>query len=412
MSRGVRRGLHRGLEHRRRGGGDARQVRVRPGQRAVGGVRPGRAGRDDGAEGARRHRLRRARRQPRPAGYQKPTDDDGVWDGGADLVAGIDPTITPEVQYVVLRDDQHRVVTSDTRAYAASAAKVATGDADALGPKARRRGRPGRRPGQRAAVDGRLRLRGPGDVQADQDDQDAGRPAGGRGGRRRPAERPADGDAAGPDARVVVAHFEDADQAKQNLRPRARLAVGAARAREGLLRRRLRLTALGPRAATSCSTAKPRRRPASCCPRSRRAGAVRDLLSAGGRRAPVVPPVDLPVGGLHAPDPAPASAGARSPCGPAHRAALSGGARSAAPGGPRAATPSGVGPGRWSTRRRSPGPSRPCSGRRRGRGGRRPRCTAASTGSLTSTSTRRSRLRCIRSAEPIQTVGVAAVRRT
>jgi hypothetical protein len=66
-------------------------------------------------------------------GYQKPTSDTGVWDGGVDLVAQIDPTITPELQYVVVDADKHLVLSSDTHAYAASAAKVVTGDADSLG---------------------------------------------------------------------------------------------------------------------------------------------------------------------------------------------------------------------------------------------------------------------------------------
>ena len=74
-----------------------------------------------------------------------PSSDTGVWDGGADLVSGIDPTISPELQYVVVDADDHLVVTSDTRDYAASSAKVVTGDADGLGSKAARTGRAGRR---------------------------------------------------------------------------------------------------------------------------------------------------------------------------------------------------------------------------------------------------------------------------
>ena len=49
----------------------------------------------------------------RTAGYTKPKDDDGVWEGGADLVAALDPTLSPEVQYVALLEDQGLVVTSD-----------------------------------------------------------------------------------------------------------------------------------------------------------------------------------------------------------------------------------------------------------------------------------------------------------
>ena len=49
----------------------------------------------------------------RSAGYKKPKEDDGVWEGGADLMPEIDPTISPELQYVTLLEDQGLVVSSD-----------------------------------------------------------------------------------------------------------------------------------------------------------------------------------------------------------------------------------------------------------------------------------------------------------
>ena len=69
----------------------------------------------------------------RDLGFTKPKSDDGVWRGGVDLVAGIDPTISPELQYVALLADQHLVVSSDTYAYAVKAAAAARGDAESLG---------------------------------------------------------------------------------------------------------------------------------------------------------------------------------------------------------------------------------------------------------------------------------------
>jgi hypothetical protein len=66
----------------------------------------------------------------RSIGYKAPSTATGVWRGGIDLVASIDPTITPELQYVVLLADQHVLVSSDTSSYAALAAKVAAGDGD------------------------------------------------------------------------------------------------------------------------------------------------------------------------------------------------------------------------------------------------------------------------------------------
>ncbi len=53
-------------------------------------------------------------------GYTRPQEADGVWDGGEDLIPSIDPTLTPELQYVALLEDQHLVLTSDTSDYLAN----------------------------------------------------------------------------------------------------------------------------------------------------------------------------------------------------------------------------------------------------------------------------------------------------
>ena len=66
-------------------------------------------------------------------GFTKPKKDDGVWLGGTDLVAAIDPTITPELQYVAVLADQHLIVTSDEEDYARKAAAVAQGNGRSLG---------------------------------------------------------------------------------------------------------------------------------------------------------------------------------------------------------------------------------------------------------------------------------------
>jgi len=65
-------------------------------------------------------------------GYQRPTKENGVWEGGEDLVAGIDPTITPELEYVAVLADEHLVLTSDSPDYLARAVDAATGDTDSL----------------------------------------------------------------------------------------------------------------------------------------------------------------------------------------------------------------------------------------------------------------------------------------
>lgn len=65
-------------------------------------------------------------------GFDEPSSDDGVWKGGADLLATIDPELTPELQYVTLLRGRHTIVTSDKLAYASTAAKVADGHGDSL----------------------------------------------------------------------------------------------------------------------------------------------------------------------------------------------------------------------------------------------------------------------------------------
>jgi len=65
-------------------------------------------------------------------GYTRPTDADGVWTGGDDVVARIDPTITPELEYVTVLADDHLIVTSDAPAYLENAVQAAQGDGDAL----------------------------------------------------------------------------------------------------------------------------------------------------------------------------------------------------------------------------------------------------------------------------------------
>jgi hypothetical protein len=50
----------------------------------------------------------------RELGYGEPSDDDGVWQGGPDLLATISPSLTGELQYVALDRADSLVLTSDT----------------------------------------------------------------------------------------------------------------------------------------------------------------------------------------------------------------------------------------------------------------------------------------------------------
>lgn len=50
-------------------------------------------------------------------GYTEPKSSDGVWEGGGDLLARIDPTLTPELQFFALDEDERLIRTSDTASY-------------------------------------------------------------------------------------------------------------------------------------------------------------------------------------------------------------------------------------------------------------------------------------------------------
>ena len=63
-------------------------------------------------------------------GFDRPADPHGTWRGGADVVARVGGTLTPQLQHWVLLADEGLVVTSDTPEYAAAAAAAATGDGD------------------------------------------------------------------------------------------------------------------------------------------------------------------------------------------------------------------------------------------------------------------------------------------
>lgn len=175
-------------------------------------------------------------------GFAEPSRSTGVWQGGADLVAAIDPTITPELQYVVVLADQNLVVTSDEEDYAEQAAEVAQGDRDSLADVGRTRELVDTLDEPAAA------LVWPGDFacddlamsQADEDSQDRADVLVDEAGGVSPMSGLVM--ALQPDRDLVVAAlFEDSGQAKDNLGPRAELAVGEAPGRGGSFSDDLRL---------------------------------------------------------------------------------------------------------------------------------------------------------------------------
>lgn len=168
------------------------------------------------------------------AGYTRPDDPDGVWEGGVDLVADLDPSLTPVVQYVALLPGPDLVVASDTAPYAEEAAEVAEGSGDAvLGDDGVDR-LADRLEGSVAAVlwTGDFACADLAMATADQAAQEEAsarvRELGGL--------SPLAGLGMGlqPSGTLrVVAHLEDADRAERDLRPRAELAAGTAYGRGG-----------------------------------------------------------------------------------------------------------------------------------------------------------------------------------
>lgn len=63
----------------------------------------------------------------REVGYEEPSDDDGVWAAGNALVARTDPTLTPMLSFVVVREAARQVVISDRRPYVERMAQALSG---------------------------------------------------------------------------------------------------------------------------------------------------------------------------------------------------------------------------------------------------------------------------------------------
>ncbi len=184
-------------------------------------------------------------------GYHKPKTDDGVWRGGADLVASLDPTLTPELQYVVLLADQGLVVTSDKQEYAVEAAAVAKGDGKSLASTGKVHGLDDTlgRPANAMLWSGDFACEDLAMSQADQDSQTQADDLVQKDGGVTPLSGLAMAMSADRTLRVVAA-FDTSEEARRNLRPRAQLAVGDAVGRGGSFSDNFRLT----RSRTSGST--------------------------------------------------------------------------------------------------------------------------------------------------------------
>jgi hypothetical protein len=167
-------------------------------------------------------------------GFTKPSRSTGVWEGGVDLVATIDPSITPELQYVAVLADQHLVVTSDTEGYAKEAVAAALGHDDSLADVESTRELVEKMAEPAAAMvwSEDFACEDLAMSQADQDSQDQADALVAKAGGVSPLSGLVM--AMAPDRTLTVGElFESSGQAKDDLEPRAKLAVGEAPGRGG-----------------------------------------------------------------------------------------------------------------------------------------------------------------------------------
>jgi hypothetical protein len=159
-------------------------------------------------------------------GYTEPDEDEGVWQGGPDVLARIGPDLTPELQHVALLSEEGLVLTSDQVAPLEAAVEAAVGDADTLGSVDDVVGALG--PALAASVfTGGHACQQLAMASADADDQAEADTLLGRAGEVHPMTGFAMGTVAGGDVRVAMS-FEDDDAARTDVETRATLASGPA----------------------------------------------------------------------------------------------------------------------------------------------------------------------------------------
>lgn len=173
---------------------------------------------DDTDFGALGDRLERT-------GFTRPTSDDGVWDGGEELLAGIGGTATPELQYVALDADDHLVLTSDRGGYLSQVVdrlgdeELPDGVRDVVAASGD--------PLSAAVYDGPYACSALAMAHADNADQRAGEELVEEAGEVNPLTGFAMSVQPGGDVRVALG-FETEDQARTNADTRAKLASGPA----------------------------------------------------------------------------------------------------------------------------------------------------------------------------------------
>lgn len=158
-------------------------------------------------------------------GYERPADEGGVWRGGIDLLPRIG-TLTPELQHLVVDEDQRLVVGSDTEQYLDQSLPSVTGGeggVERLDDVVAASGEP-----LAAAVyDGEVACSRLAMGAADATDQDQADQLVADAGQVNPLTGFAMSAQPGGDVRVVLG-FEDGEQARANADSRSKLASGPA----------------------------------------------------------------------------------------------------------------------------------------------------------------------------------------
>jgi hypothetical protein len=190
--------------------------------------------------------LEGVERTLRRLGYTPPSvgsGKGGTWVGGQDLVAQIDPALTPVQQNVVVLPDEKLVLMSDSASYVSAAAEVAKGsetslsDVEGVDDLADASDGP-------VAAELWSRTFACEDLtmgQADDEDQQAAEDLVAKAGKISPLDGLVM--ARQPDRTVIVGmQFENGDQASENLQPRVDLASGDAPGQGGSFKERFTVT--------------------------------------------------------------------------------------------------------------------------------------------------------------------------
>ena len=204
--------------------------------------------------------LRRLGYTPPPTG----SGQGGTWVGGADLVATIDPDLTPVQQNVAVLSGQHLVLMSDSASYLSAATAVAKGDEASLTDEAgvTALAKSSGDPVTAVQWSSTFACEDLSMGSADEEDQRVGDDLVAKAGEVSPLEGVVMAQQA--DRSIVFGlHFETSDQASANLQPRVDLASGDAPGQGGSFADRFTLASGTADGQDVVLTTKPTRRDAS-----------------------------------------------------------------------------------------------------------------------------------------------------